>query len=114
MYASIYRSILLWASVHVTLSVGYAAVISEWPLDIFRKFLKPLIYLSYKIQLTVIPNLYLSFKKVIHNPSRWLNVEQLLCNQSGVLFQRAYILGSMIQVKLMNIIKFYFVIYNPS
>jgi len=30
------------ASVHVTLSVGYAAVISQWTLDIFRKFLKPL------------------------------------------------------------------------
>ena len=92
MYASIYRSILFWDSVHVTLSVGYTAVISEWTLDIFRKFLKPLIYLSYKIQLTVIPNLYLSFKKVIHNPSRLLNVEQLLSNQSGVLFQLTYIL----------------------
>ena len=42
MYASIYRSILFWASVHETLSVGYAAVISQWTLDIFRKFLKPL------------------------------------------------------------------------
>ena len=38
MYASIYRSILFWATVHVTLSVGYAAVISQWTLDIFRKF----------------------------------------------------------------------------
>ena len=38
----IYRSILYWASVHVTLSVGYAAITSQWTLDIFRKFLKPL------------------------------------------------------------------------
>ena len=35
-------SILFWASVHVALSVGYAAVISEWTLDFFRKFLIPL------------------------------------------------------------------------
>ena len=35
MYGSINRSILFWAIVNVTLSVGYAAVISQWTLNFF-------------------------------------------------------------------------------
>ena len=41
-YASIYRSILFWGSVHVILRVCFTAVLSKWTLDFFGKFLKKL------------------------------------------------------------------------
>ena len=64
-------------------------------------------YMSYKIQLVVIPNLYISFKEVIQDASCSLTKKQLLShrNQSGVLFQlHVFILISMTQFKLINVI----------
>ena len=63
-------------------------------------------YLSYKLHLNLIPNLYLSFKKVIQDASHLITKKQLLSNrnQSGVLFQLAFILNSMKLVKLINVI----------
>ena len=49
---------------------------------------------------TVIPNLYLSFKKVIQDPSGPPSEEQLLIYSHTVI--KACILSSTLKVKLMN------------
>ena len=46
--ASIYRSLLIWASVHVILWVGFTTVISQWALDFLCNFLNfCMVYLKF-------------------------------------------------------------------
>ena len=46
--ASIYRSTLIWASVHVILRVGFTAVLSQWALDFLCNFLNLcMVYLKF-------------------------------------------------------------------
>ena len=67
-----------------------------------------------KIQLNLIPNLYLSFKKVIQDASCLLTKQQLLShrNQSRVLFQLTFILNYMIEVNIITSFTSLFTIVN--
>ena len=64
--ASIYRSILFLASVHVILWVCFTAVIAEWTLDFFGKLLNLcMVYLSFTLAVVhSIKKIICSFKKV--------------------------------------------------
>ena len=71
-------------------------------------------YLSCIDTINLYPNLYLSYKKLIQDASCSLTKKQLLshCNQSKVLTQLNFILISMLQAKLLNIITSFASLYT--